>query len=162
MWKCAIIPRIFFLMYSFFQNISQCNREKTPLYELPHRHMFYIKLFICSFLFKISFRANKCFQENKKIQLKISLFLLLACYCKIDFIFRSLANENCMYSSMPLLLVGNNSLVEELRFLTSIELYLHSEFYDKHCCFESAELSQRDAKKPIKSFFLFKLKTCYY
>ena len=63
-----------------------------------------------------------------------------------------------MYSSISLLLVGNNSLVEKLRCLTSIELYLHSEFYGKHCCFESAEFSQRDAKKPNKSFFYLSLK----
>ena len=62
-----------------------------------------------------------------------------------------------MYSSISLLLVGNNSLVEELRCLTSIELYLHSEFYGKHCCFESAEFSQRDAQ-PNKSFFYLSLK----
>ena len=54
----------FCLMQSFFQNISQCDREKTSLCELPYRHMFYIKLFICSFLFEISFRANICFQWN--------------------------------------------------------------------------------------------------
>ena len=72
------------------------------------------------------------------------LFLLLAFYCKTDFIFRSLANGDCMYSSISLLLVGDNSLVDELRCLTSIELYLHSEFYGKHSCFEPAELCQRD------------------
>ena len=60
--------------------------------------------------------------------------------------------------SMSLLLVENNSLVEELRCLTSVELYLHSEFYDKHCCFESAEFSQRDVKKPNKSFFYLNFK----
>ena len=70
--------------------------------------------------------------------------LLLAYYCKIDFIFRSLANGNCMYSSISLLLVGNNSLVDKLRCLTSVELYLRSKFYGKHFCFESAELPQRD------------------
>ena len=168
----------FFLMLSFIQNISQCNREKTYLYELPHRHVFYIKLFICSFLYRISFRSNVCFQWNfivvymfiwiisflltkleineinKTSQLKIPLLLLLACYCKIDFIFRSLANGNYTYSSMSLLLVGNNSSVKELRFLTSVELYLHSELYGKLCCFESVELSPRDTKKLIKSFFI--------
>ena len=76
----------------------------------------------------------------------------------IDFTFRSLANGNCMCSSISSLLVGNNSLVKELRRLTSIELYLHSEFYGKHCCFESAELSQNNTKKPIKSFFYLSLK----
>ena len=63
-----------------------------------------------------------------------------------------------MYSSISLLLVGNNSFVEKLRCLTSIELYLHSEFYGNHCCFESAEVSQRDAKKPNNSFFYLSLK----
>ena len=76
----------------------------------------------------------------------------------IDFTFRSLANGNCMYSSISSLLIGNNSLVKELRRLTSIELYLHSECHSKHCCFESAELSQKDAKKPIKSFFYLSLR----
>ena len=57
-----------------------------------------------------------------------------------------------------MLLVGNNSSVEKLKCLTSIELYLHSEFYGKHCCFESAEFSQKDAKKPNKSFFYLSLK----
>ena len=46
-------------------------------------------------------------------------------YCKTNFIFRELANGNCIYSSMSLLLVGNNSLVEELKCLTSIDFYLH-------------------------------------
>ena len=73
----------------------------------------------------------------------MSLLLLLA-YCKTDYIFRSLANGNSMYSSISLLLVGNNSLVDEIKCLTPIELYFHSECYGKHCCFESAELSQRD------------------
>ena len=54
----------FLRMHSFFQNVWQCNREKTSLHELPHRHVFYIQLSNCSFLFKISFRANKYFQWN--------------------------------------------------------------------------------------------------
>ena len=53
-----------------------------------------------------------------------------------------------MHSSISLLLVGNKSLVGELGCL-----HLHSELYGKHCCFESAEFSQRDAKKSNKSFF---------
>ena len=61
-----------------------------------------------------------------------------------------------MYSSMSLLLVGNNSLVKELRCLTSTELL--SELCGEHCCFESVELSQRDAKNPIESFFYLSLK----
>ena len=84
-------------------------------------------------------------RNQQKIQLKISLLLLLTCYSKIDFIIRSSANGNCI-SSIPLLLIGNNLLMDEPRCLTSIVLYLHSEFYGKHC-FESPELSQRDSFK---------------
>ena len=57
-----------------------------------------------------------------------------------------------MYNSIPLLLVGNNLLVDELRCLTSIVSYLHSECCGKHCCFESAELSQRDSFKTSSLF----------
>ena len=60
------------LMQLFFQNISQCDREKKSLYELPHRHMFYIKLFIYSFLFKISFGANIFFQLTFVVVYKFS------------------------------------------------------------------------------------------
>ena len=47
----------------------------------------------------------------------------------------------------------------ELRFLTSIELYFHSKFYGKRCCFEPSELSERDVKKkPSNYFFNLSLK----
>ena len=39
---------------------------------------------------------------------------ILITNCKIDFIFRSLEIGNHMLSSISLLLVGNNSLMEEL------------------------------------------------
>ena len=79
---------------------------------------------------------------NKK--LKISLLLLLAYYIKIDFNFRSLANRNCLYSFIPLGWMKHPNYPNIL-CLTSIVSYLHSEFCGKHCCFESAELSQRDS-----------------
>ena len=41
----------------------------------------------------------------------------------------------------------------ELKYLTLTELYLYIEFYGKHYRFESAKLSQKDSKKPIKIFF---------
>ena len=50
-------------------------------------------------------------------------------------------NGNCMYSSVALLLVGDNSLVKEPRCLTSIELYLNSDYNCKHDVFQSAYLS---------------------
>ena len=33
----------------FFPNVSQCKREKTSSYELPHRHVFYMKLSVVLF-----------------------------------------------------------------------------------------------------------------
>ena len=45
--------------------------------------------------------------------------------------------------------------MEELRCLTSIELNLHSEFYGRDCCFESAVLPQRDPKNPHQIIFFY-------
>ena len=67
-------------------------------------------------------------------------------------------NGNCIYSSVSLLLVGDNSLVEELRSLTSIELYLNSNYYGKHDVFQSAYLSQEEPKRSPESFFYLSLK----
>ena len=62
-----------------------------------------------------------------------------------------------MYSSVSFLLVGDNSLVEELRSLTSTELYLNSDYYGKHV-FQSAYLSQKEPKRSPESFFYLNLK----
>ena len=52
---------------------------------------------------------------------------------KSVFAFESLSNGNCWYSSVSLLLAGDNSLVQDLRLLTSIELYLNAAYYtDEH------------------------------
>ena len=51
-----------------------------------------------------------------------------------------LTNKNCYCT------IFIHSLVDELRCLTAFELYLYSEFYGKHCCFESAEFPQRAMK----------------
>lgn len=46
---------------------------------------------------------------------------------------RSLANGNCLYSSISLFLFGNpKSFFNELRLLTCIELYSYPEFYANH------------------------------
>ena len=63
-----------------------------------------------------------------------------------------------MYSSVSFLLVGDNSLVEELRSLTSIELYLNSNYYSKDV-FQSAYLSQKEPKRSPESFFCLSLKS---
>ena len=62
-----------------------------------------------------------------------------------------------MYSSVSFLLVGDNSLVEELRSLTSTELYLNSNYYSKDV-FQSAYLSQKEPKRSPESFFYLTLK----
>ena len=100
--------------------------------------------FKCSFeqLGFLSMKFEKK-RNQRKNRLKTSLLLLLV-YCKIYFIFESLAKENCICSSISLLLIGDKSLVDELRCLTSIDLHLHAESYGKNCCLESTEWSQRD------------------
>lgn len=59
--------------------------------------------------------------------------LTLVCY-----LYRSTATGNCLYSSVSLVLVGDNSLVQNLRVLTSIELFIDAPFYSHHPCFLSA------------------------
>ena len=52
-------------------------------------------------------------------------------------LFRSEASGNCLYSSVSLALVCNNMFVEELRILTSVELFLNANVYSKHPIFLS-------------------------
>ena len=52
--------------------------------------------------------------------------------------YRSEASGNCLYSSVSLMLVGDNSLVGDLRAMTSIELYLNANFYSDHPHFLSS------------------------
>ncbi|XP_057307823.1 zinc finger MYM-type protein 1-like isoform X2 [Hydractinia symbiolongicarpus] len=63
---------------------------------------------------------------------------------------RSEATGNCLYSSMSLLLVGDNTLVDELRHLTSLELFLHPEVYSKHPVLVSCY--EKHQGKSFKSF----------
>ena len=63
-----------------------------------------------------------------------------------------------MCSSISLLLIGDNSLVEVLRCLTSIELFLNADSYGKHCCFDLAFNSQKDKIRPLHYFFCLSLK----
>ena len=53
---------------------------------------------------------------------------------------------------MSLLLYGNNSFIEELRVLTSIELFLNAEFYCNHPSFSLSE------SRPVSFFFNMSLK----
>ena len=64
-----------------------------------------------------------------------------------------------MYSSLWLLLIGDNSLVEVLKCLTSIELFLNPDYYGKHCCFDLAFNSQKDKIRSLRYFFCLSLKS---
>ena len=63
-----------------------------------------------------------------------------------------------MHSSISLLLIGDNSSVEVLRCLTSIELFISLDYYGKHCCFDLAFNSQKDKIRPLHYFFCLSLK----
>ena len=67
---------------------------------------------------------------------------------------RSLTKGNCLYSSLSLLLIGDNSLVEVLRCLTSSELFLNPDYYGKHCGFDLAFNSQKDKIRHLHFFWL--------
>lgn len=53
------------------------------------------------------------------------------------FLIRSETSGSCLYSSVSLALTGKNSLISDLRVLTSIELFLNSNFYFNHPCFQA-------------------------
>ena len=48
------------------------------------------------------------------------------------FFFRSFPNGNCLYSSASICLFGHNNHFNELRWLTSNELYENAKFYCQH------------------------------
>ncbi|XP_057290123.1 uncharacterized protein LOC130613030 [Hydractinia symbiolongicarpus] len=45
---------------------------------------------------------------------------------------RSESSGNCLFSSISLCLVGDNSLTQQLRLLACIELFVNSEYYSSH------------------------------
>lgn len=49
-----------------------------------------------------------------------------------------------MYSSASLLLVGDNTLVQSLRVMVSIELFLNANFYSSHPSFSSIFAKHKD------------------
>ena len=48
------------------------------------------------------------------------------------YIFRSQANDNCLFSTFSIAMCGYTRYVDDLRILTAIELYLNFERYSKH------------------------------
>ena len=66
-------------------------------------------------------------------------------------IFRSEASGNCLYSSVSLVLVGDNSLVPILRKLTSIELFMNANFYSQHPLFLSIVENHSEFSDSLKN-----------
>ena len=58
--------------------------------------------------------------------------------------YRSEATGNCLYSTVSLALVGDNSLTKPLMILTSLELSLHANFYSKYPVFLSTFSKRKD------------------
>ena len=52
------------------------------------------------------------------------------------FIFRSKANGNCLFSAFSIAICGDNRYVNDLRILTTIELYVNPGFYSQHTIFK--------------------------
>nr|XP_047129330.1 52 kDa repressor of the inhibitor of the protein kinase-like [Hydra vulgaris] len=50
---------------------------------------------------------------------------------------RSEASGNCMYSSASLFFVADNTLMDVLRVLTSLEIYIHADYYLSHSALDS-------------------------
>ena len=67
-------------------------------------------------------------------------------------IFRSRPSDNCLYSSLSILLFGSNDCIDELGVLSSIELFIYRPSYCKHPCFLS--LCQTFEKAFLKHTFL--------
>ena len=59
--------------------------------------------------------------------------------------YKSEASGNCLYSSASLMLVGDNSLMGDLRAMTSIELYLHADVYSDHPYFLSSLTKHKES-----------------
>ena len=64
-----------------------------------------------------------------------------------------------MYSYLSLLLIGDNSLVEILRCLISIKLFLNSDYCGKHRCSDLAFNSQKDKIRLLHYSFCLRLKS---
>ena len=59
----------------------------------------------------------------------VKMYVRLLCYRSYDnILFRSMPNGNCRFSSASLSLVGDNSLVHELRVMAAVELHLNATY----------------------------------
>ena len=75
--------------------------------------------------------------EGLDPQITDDCFCLYLCHFKIlcVYLFRSQANGNCLFSTFSIAMCRDNRYVNDLRILTTIELYLDSEFYRNYLSF---------------------------
>lgn len=66
-------------------------------------------------------------------------------------------NGNCLYSSVSLALLGDNSITNELRILTSLELVLYSEYYVSHPYFDEVFNKKPNITSCKENLFLMSL-----
>lgn len=71
------------------------------------------------------------------------------------FMFRSTMNGSCLYSSFSILVAGNNSLENELRGLSCIELYNNAPFYATHPIFKLLCSQHSDLFLSVESVLKF-------
>ena len=71
--------------------------------------------------------------------------------------FSSQPNGNCLLSSLSILLVGNSILVDKLRVMLSLELFLNSNFYASHPFIENLHNSNKHLFSKLKSVFFLTL-----
>ena len=90
--------------------------------------IFYFILFLFLFLFFLFF-----FFES------VQVYFIFLPYsnkkCCLFSLFRSTTDGNCLHSSISLSLFGYDSMVEDLRILSSCELFLHNNYYCEHPVF---------------------------
>ena len=67
-----------------------------------------------------------------KFKVKLVKAVYFSYNVALNFFSRSEASGNCLYSSMSLALIGDNSLLDELRIMTSVYIFLNLNFYSKH------------------------------
>ena len=86
-------------------------------------------------------------------------YFILVWWLSLSFFYSSEANGNCLYSSVSILLSGNNSLSSHLRYLTCAELFLNLEFYYKHPLLSQAYNENKDLFTSYDNMFNFTVST---
>ena len=81
------------------------------------------------------------------------LFIYLINFLFLFFCFSSEASGNCLYSAVSISMVGSNILIDKLRLLTSLELFLNCEYYYNHPCLQAAFNENKELFPSYNSLF---------